>query len=281
MASILLLGYCLAIFMASLLGAWLPRHFHMTHTRTQLIMSLVAGLMLGVAFFHLIPHSASDGAGSIDLTMAWVVAGLVFMLLLLRLFHFHQHDFAEADEGCQHHPDAHAHADAHDHAHAAPTKGPFTWLGLLFGLSIHTIVDGIALGAVMRAEPHGEAGILGIGVFMAILLHKPLDSLSIETVASASGLAAAQRQAINIIFALLCPVVALAFWGLINPDQTGGLLLSSALAFSAGAFICIALGDLLPEIQFHSHDRFKLTALFVVGIGLAWSIGIIETGHHL
>lgn len=280
MTSLLLLGYCLAIFLASLLGAWLPRRFHMTHTRTQLVMSLVAGLMLGVAFFHLIPHSANDGAAGLDFTMAWVVAGLVFMLLLLRLFHFHQHDFAEADEACQHSPDAHVHADAHDHAHAAPTKGPFTWLGLLLGLSIHTLIDGIALGAVMRAEHPETAGILGIGVFLAIFLHKPLDSLSIETVASASGLAARERQIVNIGFALLCPIAALVFWGLIDPAQTDGLLLPSALAFSAGAFVCIALGDLLPEIQFHSHDRFKLTVLFMVGIAVAWSIGVLETGHH-
>lgn len=117
-------------------------------------------------------------------------------------------------------------------------------------------------------------------MFLAILLHKPLDSLSIETVASASGLGVNQRQIVNIAFALLCPVAAIVFWGLIDPAQSDGLLLPSALAFSAGAFICIALGDLLPEIQFHSHDRFKLTLLFMVGIALAWSIGVIETGHH-
>ncbi len=151
---------------------------------------------------------------------------------------------------------------------------------MLLGLSIHTIVDGIALGAVMRAEHPETAGILGIGVFLAILLHKPLDSLSIETVANASGLGVSQRQMINVAFALLCPLTALVFWGLINPAQTDGLLLPSALAFSAGAFICIALGDLLPEIQFHSHDRFKLTLLFMMGIAIAWSIGVIETGHH-
>ena len=32
-----------------------------------------------------------------------------------------------------------------------------------------------------------------------------------------------------------------------------------ALAFSAGTFICIAASDLLPELQFHSHDRFGIT----------------------
>jgi zinc and cadmium transporter len=46
-----------------------------------------------------------------------------------------------------------------------------------------------------------------------------------------------------------------------------------------GAFICIALGDLLPEVQFHSHDRVRLTLLFLLGIGLAMTLGWFEPAH--
>ena len=53
-------------------------------------------------------------------------------------------------------------------------------------------------------------------------------------------------------------------------------IIGAALAFSAGAFICIALSDLLPEVQFHSHDRAKLTVAFLLGIALAYAIGSIE-----
>lgn len=275
-----LLGFYLAaIFAASLLGGWLPRRFQLTHTRTQLIMSLVAGLMLGVAFFHLIPHSALTPPIDVDFTMLWSVMGLVFMLVLLRLFHFHQHDFALAGDTCDHgDADAHSHTHAHDHGHASAPSGPFTWLGLLLGLSVHTVVDGVALGAVMRAEPTG-GGVLGLGVFLAILLHKPLDSLSIETVMIATGQSSRRRRWINIGFSLLCPLAALLFWAAVDPTLVDSLLLSGALAFSAGAFICIALGDLLPEIQFHSHDRGKLTGLFLLGLGLAWAIGLVEGVH--
>jgi len=41
------------------------------------------------------------------------------------------------------------------------------------------------------------------------------------------------------------------------------------------------LGDLLPEIQFHSHDRGKLTLLFMLGIAIAWGIGVVEPAHIL
>ncbi|MEL0193067.1 MAG: ZIP family metal transporter [Halieaceae bacterium] len=271
--------YLAAIFAASLLGGWLPRRFQLTHTRTQLIMSLVAGLMLGVAFFHLIPHSTLTPPVDVDFTMRWAVMGLVFMLVLLRLFHFHQHDFTLAEADCEHgHADAHPHNHAHEHGHTSSPNGAFTWLGLLLGLSVHTVVDGIALGAVMRAEPTG-GGVLGLGVFLAILLHKPLDSLSIETVMAAAGKSSASRRWINVGFSALCPLAAAVFWLVVDPAAADSLLLSGALAFSAGAFICIALGDLLPEIQFHSHDRGKLTGLFLLGLGLAWGIGLVEGIH--
>ncbi len=287
MALGLLLLYSAAVFLASVVGGWLPRRFHMTHTRTQLTMSFVAGLMLGVAFFHLIPHSALGEGADLDFAMTGVVAGLVFMLLLLRMFHFHQHDFADNTDACDH-SDAHAHHHeptpaerTSDDAEAGlhPSGSAFSWVGLLLGLSIHTVVDGIALGAVMRAEVADAGGILGIGVFLAILLHKPLDSLSIETVMAASGQSLALRRWVNVIFAALCPLTALVFWLMVGSGQGSDLLLPAALAFSAGAFICIALGDLLPEVQFHSHDRLKLTLLFVLGIALAWMIGAVEPSH--
>ena len=64
-----------------------------------MVLSFVSGLMLGVALLHLIPHSFV-AAGEIDTVMAWTLAGLVFMLLLLRLLHFHQHDFGAAADEC-------------------------------------------------------------------------------------------------------------------------------------------------------------------------------------
>lgn len=267
-----LLGYSIALFAASWLGGWLPRRYQLSHVQTQLVMSLVAGLMLGVAGFHLIPHSFEIGQ-SIDQTMYFVVGGLVFMLLLLRLFHFHQHDIALEDESCSH-ANEHNHAHAHDHAHTPQDVG---WLGLFMGLSIHTVLDGVALGAILRVE-HDVLLLPGLGVFAAIMLHKPLDSLSIETMMRLDGWSERQRSVVNAVFALLCPLAAVLFYlGFNGPIAS---VLPAALAFSAGAFICIALADLLPEVQFHSHDRFKLTGSFIVGLSIALALGVFEPHYH-
>ncbi len=271
----LLAFYGGSLFVASLLGSWLPRQMAMTHTRTQMVLSAVSGLMLGVAFLHLIPHSFTAAPDEIDKVMAWTLTGLIFMLLMLRLFHFHQHDFGAAADDCAiSSGDAHHHAHAHDHAH--PPERTLGALGLLFGLCVHTVIDGIALGAVLVTDQ--LLPMAGIGVFMAILMHKPLDALSIETVMTTGGWSSSARWWAAVSFALLCPAAALGFYLGVAP-MLSSLWLPAVLAFAAGAFICIAFGDLLPEVQFHSHDRIRLTAFFLVGVALAIAIGWLEGTH--
>ena len=147
----LLALYDTALFAASLLGSGLPRLFRMTHIRTQMVLSLISGLMLGVALLYLIPHVfAADQA--IDTVMILTLSGLIFMLLLLRWFHSHQHDFASAAADCElasadeHH---HAHAHAHAHAHGHVPDQALGAVGLFAGSCMCTVVDGIALGAVL------------------------------------------------------------------------------------------------------------------------------------
>ena len=277
--------YCIAISGISLLGGLLPGVLRMTHTRMQLVMSFVSGLMLGVAFYHLLPHSVVEIGGdhAVDISVWWLMAGLIVMLLLLRLFHFHRHDFS--DEQAHAHAHAthgHRHSRGHEHPHDhAPAASQLSWAGIAMGLALHTLIDGVALGAVMYGGSM-ESGLLGVGVFLAILLHKPLDAMSIVTVMQAGGWDRGARVTANAVFALMCPIGALLFYfgiGHLLIDQSHAV--GAALAFSAGAFICIALSDLLPEVHFHSHDRGKLTLAFLLGIVLAYAIGAVEpAGMH-
>ena len=112
----LLALYGTPLFAASLLGSGLPRIFRITHIRTQMMMSLISGLMLGVALLHLIPNAFAAGQ-AIDTVMILTLSGLIFMLLLLRWFHSHQHDFASATADCEL-------ALADEHHHACPWQCP-------------------------------------------------------------------------------------------------------------------------------------------------------------
>lgn len=267
----LLLFYCLAIAGFSLLGGMLPGRVRMTHTRTQVAMSLVSGLMLGVAFYHLLPHSIAmeDGPWAVDRVVGWLMAGLIGMLLLLRMFHFHQHDFSSEEDD---------HHDHNHHHHREHSAHHLSWVGIALGLSLHTLIDGVALGAaVLQGIVGQEAGLVGIGVFLAILLHKPLDAMSITALMGAGGWSARAQRVANLSFALMCPLGALLFYCGVSALSEGAVhVVAASLAFSAGAFICIALSDLLPEVHFHSHDRGKLTLAFLVGILLAYGMGYLE-----
>src|SRR5471030_267313 len=70
--------------------------------------------------------------------------------------------------------------------------------------------------------------------------------------------------------ALVSPAGAILFYfGARHVADSNGVVLGSALAFCAGTFLCIACADLLPELQFHSHDRFKLSIALLLGLSVA------------
>lgn len=271
---LLLLGYCAAIFAASFLGGRISGLGVLTHTRIQVVMSLVAGLILGIAVYHLLPHGIEriPGPESLEKGALWTVLGVVFMVALLRMFQFHQHDFSDEAKSLY-----------DDHGHSRTAIGARSLAGIILGLAVHTITEGITLGASVQVSirPTGGIGALpGLGAFLAILLHKPLDAYTILSMMRSAGFRRRSRNLVNIGFALLCPVVALAtFWlGAQLGAAQGGVVAGYVLCFAAGAFLCVALSDLLPEIHFHSHDRVKLIVAFLVGIALAYALHFVEAG---
>jgi zinc and cadmium transporter len=167
-------------------------------------------------------------------------------------------------------------------AQAPHAAHDLSWMAMTFGLVVHTLVDGMALAAAVKTDQfHLPSGSLfGLGTFLAIALHKPLDSLSITSLMVAAGSPAKWRAIVNFGYALMCPAGALLFvLGVQQLEGQQAFIVGSALAFSAGAFLCIALADLLPEVQFHSHDRWQLSALLVAGTVAAWAIGFLEPAH--
>ena len=280
-ALFLLAGYSAAIFAASLLGGKLSAIVTLTHTRTQLVMSLVAGFLLGVAMFHLLLHSLEDIPGPYagELAVGCAVLGVIMIIVLLRIFRFHQHDFSHEAMAMEDH---HDHRDPHGHEHHGSTGiNPRGVLGVATGLGLHTITEGIALGASVRVGlmHDGEAILAGLGVFLAIMMHKPLDAYSIIGLMRVSGYGRRACTLTNVGFALLCPLVTvLTFLGVGLLSQLNELhVVGYVMAFAAGVFLCISLSDLLPEIQFHSHDRGILALAFLVGIGLAYALFFFES----
>jgi zinc and cadmium transporter len=283
--TLLAVAYGIVIVLASLVGGWIPSRTRFSHAGMQGLMSFVAGLMLGVGVLHMIPHAGME-TGSWDQTVRWLLAGLLVTFLLQRFFHFHQHELPPAldedqAEGHEHGPTCTHHHHDHGQTHVVGSN-QVGWIGLGVGLTLHTLLDGMALAASIQsdAEHVAAGGLLGVGTFLAVALHKPLDAMSLAVLMMAAGVSPRSRSIVNFVFALIAPLGMLVAFLSLDVFAQRETVLGSTLAFSAGVFLCISLCDLLPELQFHSHDRIRLTVCLFAGIGLAYLIGLTESSGH-
>jgi zinc and cadmium transporter len=284
--TVTLVVYCVLILLASLLGGWIPLVIRLSHRRLELAVSLVSGVMLGMGVLHLLPHALMARAKWLETqgahvhmdhevlepVLLWLLLGFLVIFVLERFFCFHHHD--APDDG-----DAEGHGHGHGHGHAHGLR----WSGAALGLTLHSLIAGMALAATISAEQAEGSGapLLGFATFLIIVLHKPFDSLTLGTLMAAGRHSRGLRHLVNALFSLVIPAGAALFLvGLRGDGPTDHLVVSTALAFSTGTFLCIALSDLLPELQFHSHDRIKLTVAMVLGVLLAWGVSRLEAAGH-
>ncbi len=257
---------CIAIAGASVAGGLAPLATVLTHTRLQLYLSFAAGTMLGAVFFHMLPEAVESGGPAI---LQWVSFGLLSLFFLERFFSFHHHEAPDESStpACGHEHSEHHHG----HATNISTHSALNWGAAAIGLAIHTFVGGFALASAVALDQgspaeHGTS----IGVLLATLVHKPADALTIVSLMVRAGVSRTSAHLVNLAFSLLLPLGVVGFFvsrALIGGDA-GTRFTSAALAFSAGTFLCIALSDLLPELHFHEHDRWKLSVSLLAGFGL-------------
>lgn len=246
--------FCTAIVATSLLGGLLPLATSLTHTRLQLYLSFAAGTMLGAVFFHMLPEAVESGPST---ALTWAVTGLLSIFFLERFFAFHHHE-APADSA------------PHSRSGAGSKASALQWQAAAFGLAIHSLAGGVALASAAPLQPADASAATAWGVFLATVVHKPADSLTIVSLMLRGGASRGLAFAVNAGFALMIPAGVLLFLsGIAWLDPTHSLrATSAALSFSAGSFLCIALSDLLPELQFHHHDRIKLSIALLSGVFL-------------
>lgn len=279
---VLLSLLCALIVAVSLLGGAAPLAMVLNHTRLQMYLSFSAGTMLGAAFFHMLPEAVRLGDAG---TSRWAAVGLLALFFLERFFSFHHHESTpkHAPEPAAAH---HDHAHDHDEAVEGSSGHPLSWGTATFGLAIHSLAGGVALASAIAAD-FGEQGAIagtGWGVFLATILHKPADAMTVVSLMLHSGSSSRPAHLVNLGFALMLPLgVILFFLGANHFPGVGSTSLTAiALAFSAGTFLCIALSDILPELQFHAHDRLKLSLALLGGFLLmvaTSAIELLESAH--
>ncbi|MCC6492473.1 MAG: ZIP family metal transporter [Pirellulales bacterium] len=273
--------YCLLVLGASVLGGMLPRWFRLTHRGMQVAVSFVAAMMFGVGMLHMLPHALSEASaarpedpGVYFNVMLWVVAGCILMFFIERFFCFHHHDVESDARG-----EIHEHEEQCEHGHHHVHRHDVTWSGAAFGLAVHSVIEGVALAASVYHR-HDALPLAGLGTFLVILMHKPFDSMTIAMLMARGGWSLKARNVVNGLFATAIPIGIALFYAGVASQTSAAPLLAYSLAFSAGTFLCISLSDLLPELQFHDHDRVKLSVALLVGLALALVVGRLESLVH-
>jgi zinc and cadmium transporter len=259
-----LLLYAFAILAGALAGGALP--LLGSRRRSDGMLSFSAGVMLGAAFFHMLPEAVEQaGLGAIP----WVLVGFLFLFLLERYVLVH----VCAEPGLA--------AMAHGHAHAedgpavdAATGCEVHTIGLaaFVGLSLHTLVDGFALGAASADE---EVGFL---VFLAILAHKIPSSFSLSAILRAEGYGRGRTLAMNAAFGLMVPAGA-GLYLLLRSALDAESFTALALAASAGTFLHLSLSDILPDLHRRGAPRLQLSGALLLGVAVMWGLRFLHHAH--
>ncbi len=267
--------YTGAILLGALAGGALP--LFASVRRSDLLLSFSAGVMLGAAFFHMLPEAVEQGGAPV---VPFVVLGFLVLYLAERFVLVHvcaepgpNRRLSTAGAPLPHHEGEHDH-DHGGHEHADGTGCDVHTLGLAawLGMSAHTLVDGFALGA---ASVTPELGLL---VFLAILAHKVPNAFSLSAILLSEGYSRGRAVAMNAAFALMVPVGA-GLYVLLREAAHVDRFTAIALAASAGTFLHLALSDILPDLHRRGESRWRLSAALVAGVALMAVLTLLRHDH--
>jgi zinc and cadmium transporter len=182
-----------------------------------------AGFMLAVAVLGVMPVVLGDGTD-----------GALYILLGYLAVHFAQHVFT---------PHFHFGEETHRVSRSAGVSA-------LMGLTLHTFFDGVAIASGFLVS-----GRLGFLLFLAVMLHKLPEGVTIASVMVAGG--ETRGRAVGAAAVLGGATVL----GVLLTEQVSSLA-RHGLALSAGVTLYVAASNLVPEFQ---AKRGWLTALAFFG----------------
>ncbi|HEX5386115.1 MAG TPA: ZIP family metal transporter [Gemmatimonadales bacterium] len=222
----------------NLLGAMaVVRHHRRELTIIELGIAFGAGFMLAVAVLGVLPVVfQANPRGAV-----YVLAGYLAVHLAQHVVipHFHFGEETHRVSG-------------------------FTGITALFGLSLHTFFDGVAIASGFLVS-----GRLGLLLFLAVLVHKLPEGVTIASIMLAGG----QSKASAVWSGVWLGVATLL--GVVLTEGIAPLA-RHGLALSAGVTLYVAASNLVPEFQ--SRRGAAIALAFFGGLGAYavsdWLIGL-------
>lgn len=219
---------------------WQQRLFH----RFQLyLVAFAAGALVATALFDLLPEAMEkvvESGTALETPFIWAAAAIAIFFVLEKSLHWY-----------------------HDHTGHGPegtvTKAVVPLITL--GDGLHNFIDGALIAAATLASPQ-----LGLVTAVAVFLHEIPQEVGDFSVLIFGGLSKVRA----ILFNLLSAATAYlgAFATLILSAGTTSFT-TPLVALTAGAFLFIALGELLPELIHKERGGARtvvLTATFILAM---------------
>jgi ZIP family zinc transporter len=227
---------CIVAFLATLSGGLFALKFK---DKLHLILGFSAGAVIGVVFFDLLPEAIDLGKNQYNAGQITAVTmfGFLFYMILDRLALLHSHD---------------------DHSGHGKLKSKFG----AGSLSIHSLLDGVAIGWAFQVSPS-----IGILIALAVVAHDFSDG--INTVSIIMKEKGEDRVALKwLLIDAIAPVIGVISTFFVSvPDASFGIV----LALFAGFFLYIGASDLLP--QSHSqYPKIWTTIMTIMGAGVTFLV---------
>ncbi|MDF1544346.1 MAG: ZIP family metal transporter [bacterium] len=231
------------VFLASMVGGTLALVRQWSDSLLHLFISLGAGIILGVVFLHLLPESIEGGGEAAALP---VLVGFLLIFFVEKIL------LSSGQE-------------SYDHNHRVIS------ITVFLGLSVHSLFEGVGLAV----GAHESA--LGSSIFVSVIAHKLPAAFALASLFVLGRIKKRNRWLLLALFSLSAPVGALLFSPVLS--SAGVSLIRVFTGVTAGTFLYIATGDLLPEV-FHTREKrwFKL-ALLISGIVFMTLFGGGHEGH--
>ena len=220
---------------------------------SHFLASFAAGILLGTAFFDLLPEAVHEGKKTGVDIFPWALFGIILFFLLERFIHWFHH---------------------HEEFHKDEEESKSTLPLIIFGDTMHNFIDGVVIAATFMVSVP-----LGIATSVSVFAHEIPQEIGDFGLMLHKGLKPKKIILVNVLSA------AIAFLGAILTYSLGNILeayIPMLLAVTAGFFIYIASSDLIPEIHHEKRKGFAFveSALLILGVVvMAVSVSLLEHGQ--
>lgn len=232
--------FLIFVFIITFIGGWIPTVKTWRQQTFRMLISFCAGILLGAVFFHMLPEVSPILGRKLGIP---IIIGFLGIYVLEKFVMVHP-----CEEGaCNYHK---------------------VGIAAYLGIGFHSLLDGVAIGA-------GSMLNLSVVVLLAVTLHRFPAALALSSILVKGGDFSRKKILISMfLFSLATPVGAV--FSLTALKEMDSYPIGIALAVSAGIFLYISIGDLLPTV--HEADEKKYYNLLCLFIGLL--VMMLPLGLH-